>query len=219
MDRIKVLYCAYREWALRAVDSLPYPLSVVSTPEALEKEYDTFAPDLIFLIGWSWKVPERIWNKTVTLCMHPSPLPLYRGGCPIQHQILNGEEESKVTFFRVDGGVDTGPIVLQKDYSLDGDIRDILSRVRRLIIPMVYDLIQKFPDYEYKSQDGVATFFPRRRSDQSQLVELPNRSAKDVYNFIRALGDPYPNAFIKCRDGNVYLKGASLGTQSTDTGK
>lgn len=49
-----------------------------------------------------------------SLCFHPSLLPKYRGGSAIPWQIILGENESGVTVFQPDEGVDTGPIVVQK---------------------------------------------------------------------------------------------------------
>jgi len=49
-----------------------------------------------------------------SLCFHPSVLPAYRGGAAIPWQIILGEEETGVTVFRPDEGVDTGPIVVQR---------------------------------------------------------------------------------------------------------
>jgi hypothetical protein len=49
-----------------------------------------------------------------SLCFHPSLLPRYRGGSAIPWQIILGEEETGVTVFRPDAGVDMGPIVVQR---------------------------------------------------------------------------------------------------------
>ena len=49
-----------------------------------------------------------------SLCFHPSLLPRFRGGAALAWQIILGEEESGVTVFQPDAGVDTGPIVVQR---------------------------------------------------------------------------------------------------------
>mgnify|MGYP003847309479 CR=1 FL=1 len=51
--------------------------------------------------------------------MHPSLLPKYRGACPIQHAILNGESETGVSIIQISKGVfDAGPIVWQRSIPL-----------------------------------------------------------------------------------------------------
>ena len=48
-------------------------------------------PDIVLFYGWSWKVSEKLINKFDCLMLHPSPLPKYRGGSPIQNQIRSCE--------------------------------------------------------------------------------------------------------------------------------
>ena len=59
--------------------------------------------------------------------LHPSPLPKYRGGSPIQNQIIDGKLHSAVTIFLMDNGIDTGPIAEQKYLSLEGTIEKIFQ--------------------------------------------------------------------------------------------
>jgi len=49
-----------------------------------------------------------------SLCFHPSLLPAFRGGNAIAWSIILGAQETGVTVFRPDEGVDTGPIVVQR---------------------------------------------------------------------------------------------------------
>lgn len=49
-----------------------------------------------------------------SVCFHPSILPAYRGGSAIPWQIIEGEQESGISVFRPDEGVDTGPLYLQR---------------------------------------------------------------------------------------------------------
>ena len=48
--------------------------------------------------------------------LHPSPLPKYRGGSPIQNQIINGESKSAVTLFKINNKIDQGDIIYQKEF-------------------------------------------------------------------------------------------------------
>lgn len=68
-------------------------------------------------------------NNYLCICLHPSPLPRYRGGSPIQNQIINGEVESAVTYFKMNNEIDAGPIIWQQNFSLDGDLKDVFSRI------------------------------------------------------------------------------------------
>jgi methionyl-tRNA formyltransferase len=53
--------------------------------------------------------------------VHTSLLPKYRGASPIQSALINGETETGVTIMKMDQGLDTGPIILQKKTTIDPD--------------------------------------------------------------------------------------------------
>ncbi|GIS10295.1 MAG: hypothetical protein CM15mP114_10770 [Alphaproteobacteria bacterium] len=62
--------------------------------------------------------------------LHPSDLPKYRGGSPIQNQILNGILDSKVTIKPL-MKMDAGPILVQRPLSLRGEMSEILGRIEQ----------------------------------------------------------------------------------------
>ena len=64
--------------------------------------------------------------------LHPSPLPKYRGGSPIQNQIINGEKKSAVTIFKINNILDGGDIYYQKKISLEGSLNEIFDRIIKL---------------------------------------------------------------------------------------
>ena len=64
--------------------------------------------------------------------LHPSPLPKYRGGSPIQNQIINGEKNSAVTLFKMTRNLDDGDIYKQIPFSLKGSLDDIFNRIIKL---------------------------------------------------------------------------------------
>ena len=88
--------------------------------------------DVVCYYGWSWIVKEPILSKFICLCLHPSLLPKYRGGTPIQHQIINNELNSGVSVFRMKGGIDDGDIYKQLPMSLSGALSDIFTRMTDL---------------------------------------------------------------------------------------
>jgi methionyl-tRNA formyltransferase len=87
----------------------------VAIPELVE-EHAMLGADLNVLSFVTVILPPEIVDAPpyASLCFHPSLLPKYRGGNALAWQILLGAEESGVTVFRPDAGVDTGPVVVQK---------------------------------------------------------------------------------------------------------
>src|SRR5262245_49448805 len=68
-------------------------------------------------------VPEPLLHipRQASICFHPSLLPRYRGGSAINWQLIRGETRSGVTVFWPDAGIDTGPILLQRDAEVAPD--------------------------------------------------------------------------------------------------
>ena len=80
--------------------------------------------DIAFFYGWSWLISNKVIDNFLCICLHPSKLPLFRGGSPIQNQILRGVYDSAVTVFRMNKKIDQGPIFMQKKPSKSQDSMD-----------------------------------------------------------------------------------------------
>ena len=74
-----------------------------------------------------------------------------------------------------------------------------------------YQIITKIiaGKYNQVKQKGKPTLFKRRKPEESELKKL-DHSKKYIYNFIRMLSDPYPNAFIKIGNKKIIFKSAEL---------
>src|SRR5262249_60819663 len=72
---------------------------------------------LAVLASVTQSVPEPLLQlpRQTAICFHPSLLPRYRGGSAIPWQLICGETRSGVTVFLPDAGIDTGPILLQRE--------------------------------------------------------------------------------------------------------
>ena len=211
---MKILCCTYREWAKNIYDNLENELDhqfirINSKEEYNKINIDSISPDIILWYGWSWIIPESFLTKFYSVMLHPSPLPKYRGGSPIQNQIINGETKSAVTLFKMDKGIDTGDIISQKEFPIEGDLYKIFNYITQIGTNLSIDMLNNYTKLKLTPQDNSkSTYFKRRTPDQSEITikELQTSSSKYLYNKIRALQDPYPNAFIKCKDGTkLYL--------------
>ena len=217
---MKIICCTYRDWAKEIYNFLENTfkehnfIMISSKEEYSEKIIHNENPDLILWYGWSWIIPKKILKKYYSVMLHPSPLPKYRGGSPIQNQIIKGETTSAVTLFKMDGGIDTGDIIYQELFSLEGDLEDIFKHITYIGTDLSVKMLNNFPNLNLTPQDNSkSTYFKRRTPEQSEITleELRGSTAKDLYNKIRALQDPYPNAFIKCKNGTkLYLTKSQL---------
>jgi methionyl-tRNA formyltransferase len=167
--------------------------------------------DIVCLFSWSWIVRKPLLDDFICLCLHPSPLPKYRGGTPIQNQIINGETDSAVTLFRMNEGIDAGDIYQQTAISLLGDVNDIFNRMIDVGTIMTKSLISDAinNDLQFKPQKNLDKHPPlnRRKPEQSEidLNKVNTMTFQELNNIVRGLLDPYPNAFIKLKDQIVKL--------------
>lgn len=217
---MKIVCIAYRDWAKEIYSNIQKNsknhsfLNLDHKISNLEKKIKNFNPDLILWYGWSEKINEKFVNKYFSVMLHPSPLPKYRGGSPIQNQIINGESKSAVTLFKINNKIDQGDIIYQKEFLLDGSLKNILNKITDIGTDLTNKMLINFPNLKLIKQDNSsATFFKRRTPSESEITieEIKNSSSKQLYDKIRALQDPYPNAYIIDSKGNkLYITKAHL---------
>ncbi len=204
------IFCCHRDWAKKLFVKLSkkYDMHLITSPKELTlKKVKQINPKFIFFPDWSWIVPSKIIDNYSCICFHESDLPKFRGGSPIQNQIINGIKQSKTSAFLMDDGLDTGDILLKKSLSLDGSINEIFDRMITNDYEMIVDIINK--KYTIKKQHRKSTVFKRRKPEESELEHL-NHSNLYLYNFVRMLEDPYPNAFIKIGKKKIIFKSMKM---------
>jgi len=103
----------------------------VSAPAELDAgRIGTFAPDYVFFIHWSWKIPAELYEPLECIGFHMTDLPFGRGGSPLQNLIVRGIRETRLSAFRVSAKMDAGPIYLKRPLSLEGRAGDIFFQRR-----------------------------------------------------------------------------------------
>jgi methionyl-tRNA formyltransferase len=138
--------------------------------------------------------------------LHPSPLPKYRGGSPLQNQIIRGETKSAVTIFLMDEGIDTGPIAKQKELDLSDTLNDIFERISVIGLQLTLEIVREGLRV-HEQDEEQASYFSRRKPEDSEITidELTSQSSLYLYNKIRMLQDPYPNPYIVTSDGKKLI--------------
>jgi methionyl-tRNA formyltransferase len=176
-------------------------------PEIYE-EYTRLKPDLNVMAFVTSILPDSIldYPKMGTIQYHPSLLPKHRGGSAINWAIINGETKTGITIFWPDRGVDTGPILLQKEVEISPD-----DTVGSLYFERLFPLgIEGLVEGIELIKKGMA---PRIPQDESQATYEGLCTEKDaiinwsapidrVYNLIRGT-NPQPGA-------TTYFHGKTL---------
>ena len=154
-------------------------------------------------------VPDAILEAPTkgTIQYHPSLLPKHRGPSSINWPIVEGETKTGLTIFWPDAGLDTGPVLLQKEVEITPD--DTLGTV---YFGKLFDLgVDAMIEAVQMVTDGTAPSVAQDESEATyegwcraeNVVIDWSKSASDVYNMIRG-GDPSPGA-------NSTFNGAAIG--------
>ncbi|MBP1473072.1 methionyl-tRNA formyltransferase [Frateuria sp. MAH-13] len=105
----------------------------LKSPEA-QATLAGYAPDLMVVVAYGLILPRKVLAIPTMGCwnVHASLLPRWRGAAPIQRAILAGDAESGVDLMRMEAGLDTGPVLLEKrtpigPYDTGGTLHDRLS--------------------------------------------------------------------------------------------
>lgn len=163
------------------------------------------APDLILVTGLTKILPDGVLDfpKFGTFNLHAGRLPHYKGGSPLNWQILNGEEKIGVSLIRlVPGGIDIGPIVGESTFPLEDsdDILTVHQKANQHFGNLVHDFFSAFlngAEICEKPQVVEGSGYWHQRSDEDGQIRWREMTAQQVRNSVRALTHPYPGAFSK----------------------
>ncbi len=214
-----IIFAGYRDWANTIFHQLEPLFDTVQffhvrSPEELTEKLSTTQIDAILLVGWSWVLPAQQVEENVVLGLHPSDMPAYAGGSPLQHQIIDGVIHSKLSLFHVTPQLDRGLVLLKEPLSLEGHMDEIFSR---MIEVGTYLLVQAVNTLErIKTQVKQQLLKPmqhdelkkRLQPDMSCLAKqaLNQLTNLQLYNLIRAREAPYPNVYLEDETGKLYFR-------------
>lgn len=166
---------------------------------AVAEEFIGLNADLAILAFVSFIVPPQVFNvpRLGSICFHPSLLPKYRGASAINWALIKGETVTGLSVFWVDPGIDTGPVLLQKEVKVDPDDTTgslYFNKIFPLGIEAIgeaVDLINKGNPPRIVQDESKATYDPPCRDEHARIDWT--KPAQEVYNLIRGC-DPQPGA-------------------------
>jgi methionyl-tRNA formyltransferase len=175
-----------------------YQHKSLKTPEVRDQVTALHA-DLAILAFVTQIVPPAVFTapRLGSICFHPSLLPKYRGRSAINWALIKGETKTGLTLFWVDEGIDTGPILLQKEVAVDPDDTTGTLYFNKIFplgveaIGEAVDLIKAGNPPRIVQDESQATYDPPC-GDAHARIEW-SRPAQTVYNLIRGC-DPQPGA-------------------------
>ncbi len=159
-----------------------------------------YSPDICFVVGWYSIISQECINAVPGgfIGIHNSLLPLYRGQAPVVWAMINGEDKTGFSVFSFDSEMDSGDLWYQEEIPIyESDyISDVLNRISERILVFFdtkFVLILQGKIEPYKQGKNNASY-GAKRTEKDGIIDW-NKSAEDIYNFIRAQSEPYPGAF------------------------
>lgn len=178
------------------------------------KKIKKLKPKIIFFIFWSNYIPRELYKNFLCIQFHTSDLPKFRGGSPIQNQIIRGITKSKISAFRVNSVIDGGDICLKRNINLTGNTKNIFIQIESKIFRMIKNLTLRKKIRFYR-QKGKISFYKRRTPKESELNKNKIANLIDLYNLIRSTDvDQYPRAYLKFKNFIIEIFNAKLSNKS-----
>lgn len=160
--------------------------------------------DISVVASFGQILPQEFLDFKPCINVHPSLLPKYRGASPLQTSILNGDSETGVTIMKVAMEVDAGDIIMQKSYQMAGETYLQLEENLGLIGgEMICEVVKQFQDktIKFTPQEHKNATFTSKFTKKDGIIDF-DKSAKEIENQVRALGEEYGCYFSI--DGQVF---------------
>lgn len=195
--------------------NIPYHLEDLSEQDNSISFFQQFNLDLIYCIGWSHLLSEKMLNlpKIGVIGFHPTKLPRNRGRHPIIWALALGLEETASTFFKMDTEADSGPILSQINVPIrhSDDAQDLYNRIlevaKEQLVTLTLQL--KTGSIEYVTQKHQLASYWRKRSRIDGVIDF-RMSASTIYNLVRALAPPYPCAEFVFKGKYIPVASSSI---------
>lgn len=181
----------------------------IKTNEEVHNQLEALKLDAIIVVGYGRLIPQWMLDlpRLGNINLHASLLPKYRGAAPIQWAIANGETITGVTTMRLDAGLDTGDILLQRELGIEpaDTAETVAPRLASIGADLMIETLRGFQSgsIQPRPQDSTqATLAPILRREDG-LIDF-SRPASEILNRMRGF-QPWPGAYTVFRDRNMQI--------------
>ena len=191
------------------------PLFVVANRRELKATLEMLKPEICVVVCWYWIVDKETLSMVSKgfLGVHNSLLPKYRGGAALSWQIMNGEQHAGYSVFSLAEDMDAGDIWQQEAVVIEETdyIADILEKLETKFTAWFTNNYHRIlaEEIKPKPQDhSKATYCAQRYPFDGRINW--SKSAREIYNYIRAQSEPYPGAFANYNGRKMIIWTAHL---------
>ena len=204
----------------QAAEKLGLPIyqpEKIKQNEELRAKLEAIRPAAIIVVGYGRIIPPWMLELPPlgNINLHASLLPKYRGAAPIQWAIANGETVTGVTTMRIDEGLDTGDILLQKELGIfeEDTAETLLPKLAAMGADLMIETLRGLESGEIQPQkqnNALATLAPILKKEDGRIDF--SRSAQEIYNRLRGF-QPWPGAFTTFRGKGLSITAIKLAAE------
>ncbi len=195
---MEVAVSPVKETAIRLGVDVLQPATLKNNAEFRGRLRET-KPDAIIVVGYGRIIPQWMIDlpRFGNLNLHASLLPKYRGAAPIQWAIASGESVTGVTTMRIDAGLDTGAILMQREIpiGLEDTAETVGPTLASLGAELMVETLRELEGgqiHPIPQDHSRATLAPILKKEDGRMDFA--RSARDLFNRLRGF-QPWPGAF------------------------
>jgi methionyl-tRNA formyltransferase len=177
------------------------------------------APDCIVIIAYGQIIPARLLPipKLGWINLHASLLPKYRGAAPINWAIVNGETRTGLTTMRIDAGMDTGEILLQREIEIGAKetAPELAARLSEAGAPLMVETLRGLAAGTItpkKQNHAEASHAPMLKKEDGRIDW--KRPAAEIYNRMRGFA-PWPGAYTTFRGQSCQVWGEPVSKEGS----
>ncbi len=202
-------FSAVKQAALKLGLAVLQPEAIRNNDE-LRERLCAVAADAILVVAYGRIIPPWMLAlpKHGNLNLHASLLPKYRGAAPIQWAIARGEQETGVTTMRIDEGLDTGPMLLQRAVPIAPDqtaaeLSPVLAETGAKLMVETLIALKQGNLVPESQQNALATQAPILQREDGHINAA--RGAAEIYNRWRGF-QPWPGAYGWLREKKLTIR-------------
>jgi methionyl-tRNA formyltransferase len=209
IDKLKVVfYEPIEKWCSR------YNIPLFKVDFIVEKLNEISACDFGFCVGFMEIIKPEVFSrpKLGIFNLHCGKLPDYRGRAPVSRAIINGDKFIYITIHKIDKGIDSGDILLEKKIPISptDDVNTLYRKCSMESPRVLIEAYNKLSSGKFVLKKQKSSNKSNKKiSEQERLINW-NSNVTTVNNLIRALLPPYPPAYAYYKGQKVYVCSARI---------